>query len=495
MLARASYKRMSRAGRALGSLVFYAAMMAGFNAAAQDAPSTERASFWDLALGANALELDPEQFADYACGTNGGPPSTPINGWADFAQCRPEAETGLHEVQFRYDDEAEYWARANNLTALVERYGGTKLFNLAVIVSALFDDDGFLVGLRAVTDPRVNDDLRMQAISLRNFLLARYDPNSWTCEELPQEEGEIPIGDRYLKEACTNSTEQADLRVESHFFRKPGQFGIDPRTNQPVAGLFESSVRFEMMLNHPIENREQRLAEIAANPRPPTTAEMNRERALDCPGCDLHGLDLKHQDLTGANLAGANLSGANLHGAILTQADLSGADLTDANLNRATLRQANLAGATMTGILAYGALADGVDLGGADLSHGHFQESRLTRANLDDALAVAVDFTGATLSAVTARRTDFGGSWFNNGQLNRGDFTGADFRQTLMQNVVLTDADLTDASFDTADLIGADLRGATLTRTDFNNARLTQVNLADTNREDALMENAFDAPP
>ena len=41
----------------------------------------------------------------------------------------------------------------------------------------------------------------------------------------------------------------------------------------------------------------------------------------------------------------------------------------------------------------------------------------------------------------------------------------------------------------------ADLRGANLTRTDFTDARLTQALMANTNREDAIMQNAFDAPP
>lgn len=484
--------------RLAGITALYTAVLIPFNAAhAQDRDQLigEFASFWDLPLGMNALELDPSLYQDYACGTNGGPPSTVIGGWADFARCPVEPDTGLHEVQFRYDDEAEYWSRARSLEHLVATYAGTKLFTISAVISALFDDDGFLVGMRAVTDPRVTDEERMRAISFRNFTMARFDPAGWVCEDLPAAEGETPIGTRFLKERCTKSTDTLDLTVESRFFRKAGQFGIDPRTNQAVSGLFESVVRFQMLLSHPIRDRDARLAEIAASPRPPTEPELNRARAMDCPGCDLAGLDLKRQDLTGANLAGADLSGANLHAAILIGADLSGANLTGANLNRSNLRQANLSGAILVEALLYGATADGANLSNADLSHAKAQESRMTLANMEGTRAVAVDFSRARLSSIEATNADFGGTWFYETQMTRGNFTDATFLQAILQGAILTNANLTGANFDTADLILADLRGANLTGTDFNNARLTQAKLANTNREDALMENAFDAPP
>lgn len=476
---------------------FCAGLLVPFAAQAQNQEDLigDTASFWDIPLGVHALEMNPELFAEYACGTNGGPPSILIGGWEDYAQCRAEPETGLHEVQFRYDDEPEYIARALDLRHLLATYEGVKLFTIPAIVSALFDDDGFLVGLRAVNDPRVTDDERMRSISLGAFLKSRFGADSWTCEDLPRAEGETPIGDRYQKDVCTQSTDAFDLVLETHFYRKPGQYGINPRANIAEEGLFESTVRFEMFLNEPIENREERLAEIAANPREPTEAEQNREIALDCPGCDLAGLNLKRQDLTGANLAGANLAGANLHGAILVQANLEGAELTEANLNRANLRQAQLAGATVTDAMLYAAILDGADLSGGDISRSKMQEARMTRVNLDGTRAAAVDFSRARMLQVSAHETYFGGSWFFDAQLTRGDFTDADFTWAVMQSVVLTNANLTGAVFNTVDLIRANLRGATLTGTDFTDARLTQANLADTNREDALLENAFDAPP
>src|ERR1700681_1281454 len=55
-----------------------------------------RAEVWDLRLGTGVDQL-PDAFADYACGTNGGPPSIPLTGWRDFLRCRGDAE-GLREV-------------------------------------------------------------------------------------------------------------------------------------------------------------------------------------------------------------------------------------------------------------------------------------------------------------------------------------------------------------------------------------------------------------
>src|SRR5882757_2323618 len=69
--------------------------------------SQHRTDIWDLKLGTPAKDLPEEAFIDFACGTMGGPPSLLIGGFVDFARCAPE-KSGLHEVEFRYDDELEY---------------------------------------------------------------------------------------------------------------------------------------------------------------------------------------------------------------------------------------------------------------------------------------------------------------------------------------------------------------------------------------------------
>jgi hypothetical protein len=44
---------------------------------AQDRPN--RLEVWDLKLGTPVDQM-PDEFTDYACGTNGGPPSVPLTG-------------------------------------------------------------------------------------------------------------------------------------------------------------------------------------------------------------------------------------------------------------------------------------------------------------------------------------------------------------------------------------------------------------------------------
>jgi hypothetical protein len=84
-----------------------------------------RLEVWDLRLGTPIDKL-PDEFIDYACGTNGGPPSLPLTGWRDVTRCRPEG-SGLREVYFRYDDELEYWAKANNLLTQMARIPAPRL--------------------------------------------------------------------------------------------------------------------------------------------------------------------------------------------------------------------------------------------------------------------------------------------------------------------------------------------------------------------------------
>lgn len=452
------------------------------------------ADFWSLKVGTHVKELDPAAFIEYACGTNGGPPAKLIGSWLNYAECGKEEATGLHEVEFRYDDELEYFARAYNQDTMVAANAGTKLYIIPVIISALIDDDGFVVGLRAVTDPRVPVEERMRAVALRNFIIGRYDPEGWNCEAMPKTEGETPIANRYLKQRCTKRVGDEQLIVEAHHYRKEGQYGIDPRTNEAVEGLFRSETRFEIMLADPIANRTERLAALETFQRPLSLREQNRERAMNCPGCDLSGLDLKRQDLTGANLAGANLSAANLHGAILIKADLTGANLTGANFNRANLRQAKLSGADLREALLYNAILDAADLSRADLSRSRMQEAQMTRANIEGAKLVAVDMSRARLADANAKGADLGGTWLPDSLLRRTDFTGANMIQMLLAKANFTDANLTNAVFVGSDLIGADLRGANLTGADFSNTRLTSALMTTDQRAGAKFVDAVGVP-
>jgi hypothetical protein len=224
----------------LGCLV---AGVAAGTALAQQRPN--RPEVWDLKLGTRA-EAMPGDFADHACGTNGGPPSAPLTGWTDFSRCRPEP-SGLREVYFRYDDELEYWAKANNFTTEIEKFSGTKVYNFPVILSALFNDQGTLAGLRIVSDPRDPSRRREEAYTLRNFLMARFDRDGWDCGDLPPEDGETPVIRTFVKQVCRKVIAGlGTATIRTNFFRKKGQSQFDPRTQRETTDQFESTVRFEL---------------------------------------------------------------------------------------------------------------------------------------------------------------------------------------------------------------------------------------------------------
>ena len=206
-----------------------------------------RTEVWDLPLGAAAAAL-PDAFVDYACGTNGGPPSTPLTGFSEFMRCRPE-RSGLREVYFRNDDELEYWAKANDLAMEVEKYSGTKVYGFPIVASALFASNGVLTGLRIVSDPRDTSRRREDAYSLRNFLTARFGRDDWNCTDGQPEEGESPVGRTFIKQHCTKSIAGGpSLDLTTHYFRKRGQRQFDARTERETEGQFESLVRFEWSL-------------------------------------------------------------------------------------------------------------------------------------------------------------------------------------------------------------------------------------------------------
>ena len=224
-------------------------------ASAQDAPKggderPTRREVWDISLGAKIAEL-PDDFMDYACGTNGGPPSTLLTGWKDYRRCRPDAN-GLHEVYFRYDDEIEYWAKANNLTAQMEQYVGTKTYGFPITASALIGDDGqgsgIVRGIRIVSDPRDPTGDRDEAYLLRNFLNARLGREGWQCEDLPAENGETPVTGIFIKQRCEKDMDDGVHGVlVTRYLRKPGQSQYDPHSGKETTNQFESLVRFEMV--------------------------------------------------------------------------------------------------------------------------------------------------------------------------------------------------------------------------------------------------------
>ena len=210
---------------------------------AQDRPS--RLNVWDIRVGEPASAI-PDGFVNHACGTDGGPPSTPLANFTEFKKCKPDA-AGLHEVYFEYDDELEYWARALDLKAEIRMYAGTTAYEFPVVASLLFDDAGLARGERLVTDPRqqVSRD-RNEFWVLADFIRHRFGDDGWECTELPPGEGESPTGSNFVKNHCEKVSDSLRLILEQRYFHKKGQRLLDLYTGKPRPEDYESATRFEM---------------------------------------------------------------------------------------------------------------------------------------------------------------------------------------------------------------------------------------------------------
>jgi hypothetical protein len=205
-----------------------------------------RLNVWDIHIGEAASGI-PDGFINYACGTDGGPPSVPLANFTEFKKCKPDAN-GLHEVYFEYDDELEYWARALDLKAEIRMYAGTTAYEFPVVASVLFDDAGLVKGERLVTDPRqqVPARNRSEFWTLANFVRQRFGDDGWKCKDLPPDEGERPVGSIFVKNHCEKTANGLHLVLEQRYLQKKGQQSIDPDTGQPRMGDYESATRFEM---------------------------------------------------------------------------------------------------------------------------------------------------------------------------------------------------------------------------------------------------------
>ena len=210
---------------------------------AQERPT--RLSVWDIHIGEAASQI-PDGFVNYACGTNGGPPSLPLANFTEFKKCRPDGN-GLYEVYFEYDDELEYWARALDLKDEIRMYAGTSAYEFPVVASVLFDDAGTARGERLVTDPRqqLSRD-RNEFWILADFIRHRFGDDGWECTDLPPAEGESAAGSNFIKNHCEKTSGGLHLLLEQRYFQKKGQQFLDPYTGKPRAEDYESATRFEM---------------------------------------------------------------------------------------------------------------------------------------------------------------------------------------------------------------------------------------------------------
>jgi hypothetical protein len=219
--------------------------------------AADRATIWDLKLGAGlSKQPGPDAFRAFACGSNGGAPRAPLDGFDGFGRCPAEPD-GLREVYFEYDDELEYIARAHDDERAISRWAGTHEVTFPVIVSALFDDAGILRGIRMVTDarPEHRNDIteaerkkRDEAYTLASVMASRFNINpAHDCEAIPPADGETPVGDLLIKRICERTDGGRRIVIRASLFRKPGQSGYNPQLpSQLTHGQFESSARLEI---------------------------------------------------------------------------------------------------------------------------------------------------------------------------------------------------------------------------------------------------------
>jgi hypothetical protein len=201
---------------------------------------------WDLQLPTRVSDLPEEEFVDPACGTNGGPPGLVIGTFERFERCRPEA-SGLREISFRYDDELEFIARAARDPDAIARNNAMLVLGQPVTLSLLVDRSGLVQGYRIFTDPRADEEVRMEAYSVAIAFKARFGTQGWTCSDLLAAEGETPILGIFVKERCEKLMEGEAITVESRHYYKPGQAMLDPNTGLPMANQFESSARLQVV--------------------------------------------------------------------------------------------------------------------------------------------------------------------------------------------------------------------------------------------------------
>ena len=200
---------------------------------------------WDIKLGSPVAALPLDQFVDPACGTNGGPPSRALAGFADFARCPLDKATGLHEVWFRYDDELEYVARARRSEIMVRLYQANVLGGQPIITSLLIDDAGLVAGYRIVNDPRAAGTTRIEAYGLVELFKGLVAPGL-DCTDLPAAEGERPVEGLFVKQACELKAAGQVTRIEARHYYKSGQFLVNPNDNRITENEFESSARLEV---------------------------------------------------------------------------------------------------------------------------------------------------------------------------------------------------------------------------------------------------------
>ncbi|RYE10048.1 MAG: pentapeptide repeat-containing protein [Hyphomicrobiales bacterium] len=456
-------------------LAALAALFLATPALAQDIPP----KIWDVPFGTPIDSLGAD-FVEPACGTDGGPPSTQLQSFADFAQCTPEA-SGLREIWFRYDDTIEYLARAVRNPVQAIRFNFTKVGMQPAILSFLVDDAGRIRGYRAHTDPAADPRQRYDHRTASPLLRGVLGVEGWSCEDLPRAEGEGPIESTYIKQRCGFSDAEVSAVNETRFYLKPGQAVVDPASGRPMLNAFESAAAITVTQNAPYP-ADTGVASAEPTPEPAADDTVGRFLAglsNDCVGCDLSGADLRRRNLTGADLTGATLVATNLHRAVLRQAKLAGANLERADLNLTDLTQTDFTGADLHQVTMFGARGAQTDFSGANLAAVRAGSIEIRQANFTGATMTTADFGQARLNNAKLGGADLTGSYFFQASLVRADLSKVTAPGSAFNEAILRQANLAGTVFRDADFQAADLREADLTDADFTHVRFDKGNLRD----------------
>ena len=202
---------------------------------------------WDVQFGLPVTQVPDTAAAVISCGTMGGPASIELKSFADWAQCPPET-SGLHEVQFSYDDEKDYIARAMEAEFRALE-GGTSVYAHPVILSILVDDAGLAQGVRIITDDRASNHDRRVAVVLSRNMKVRFGSWGLSCKDIPPKDGEMKVGNEFVHEICRGTSPDGSghqVLIEASYLRKKGQDAISKDTQMVNKSYYESKTWVEV---------------------------------------------------------------------------------------------------------------------------------------------------------------------------------------------------------------------------------------------------------
>lgn len=207
---------MTRFGHAALSAAALALLVA---VSATAAENPDKGDVRDLVIGTRVDQLPAEGYVGHACGTNGGPPGTSLQGWSEFRRCAPEPD-GLREVAVAFDESRQPLAGIN------DRWEGTKLAGHPVILSVLLDEAGVVRGIRAVTDPKARPYLKKKAYLLGIRVMGRYGQDGWACTEAPPTD-RTPVGGLLVDRHCEKTYGNRRIVLDTHLYRTAEQHDRD----------------------------------------------------------------------------------------------------------------------------------------------------------------------------------------------------------------------------------------------------------------------------